>query len=174
MGLVSIVWAEEAPLKLPETAEEIEEFFLKAKPQTDFEINHSVGKRKSLSRIVDDDEVVAKLPRVGALVHFDFGSARIKQDSYSLLRQFAIALRRKLKNALVIIAGHTDSKGSASYNWKLSKRRAEAVKDFLVFSHGIDPERLFVKAYGENKPLAGNDTDSGRALNRRVEFTCLW
>jgi outer membrane protein OmpA-like peptidoglycan-associated protein len=73
----------------------------------------------------------------------------------------------------VEIQGHTDSKGSDSYNLSLSDRRAASVVAYLVQNLGIDPSRLTSKGYGEGMPIATNDTDAGRALNRRVEFNIL-
>jgi outer membrane protein OmpA-like peptidoglycan-associated protein len=67
------------------------------------------------------------------------------------------------------LEGHTDSVGSDAYNLKLSKRRAEAVRDYLV-SKGIAASRLTTEGYGESKPVASNDTAEGRAQNRRVEI----
>jgi len=69
----------------------------------------------------------------------------------------------------VSIEGHTDSDGADKYNLKLSDGRAKAVSDYLV-EHGIDKGRLTAKGFGETKPLVPNDTDEGKATNRRVEF----
>jgi outer membrane protein OmpA-like peptidoglycan-associated protein len=73
----------------------------------------------------------------------------------------------------VEIQGHTDSKGSDSYNLALSDRRAAAVVAYLVTNLGVDPSRLTSRGYGEGMPIATNDTDAGRALNRRVEFAII-
>ena len=70
------------------------------------------------------------------------------------------------------ISGHTDSKGSATYNLKLSEARAKSVVDFLIRS-GIEPSRLSYKGYGFLKPIASNDTEEGRQQNRRTEFKVL-
>jgi outer membrane protein OmpA-like peptidoglycan-associated protein len=67
------------------------------------------------------------------------------------------------------VDGHTDSRGSAAYNLKLSDRRATSVKNYLV-SKGFDFTHLTSHGYGATKPIASNDTDDGRAQNRRVEF----
>ncbi|MFT2536497.1 OmpA family protein, partial [Escherichia coli] len=67
----------------------------------------------------------------------------------------------------VQIDGHTDSVGSAAYNLALSKKRAESVRAYLV-SKGIDASRLAAEGYGKTKPIASNDTEAGRAENRRV------
>ena len=72
-------------------------------------------------------------------------------------------------NFNVEIAGHTDSTGSAEYNENLSDRRANAVREYLI-EQGISAERLSAQGYGEVVPVASNETASGRAMNRRVEF----
>lgn len=130
------------------------------------------GKRyqlRGLESIVDSDIT----PKAGALVHFDFDSANIKADSYSLLDEYGKALKGGLSDAVVAVAGHTDSKGADQYNMELSEKRAAAIKDYLVGKHGITPERIVVKAYGKSKPIASNETPDGQALNRRVEFIRL-
>jgi len=102
-------------------------------------------------------------------VQFDYDSARVKPKAKEVLQLVAGALSSdpELK---VIIEGHTDARGEKRYNLKLSQRRAEAVKKALVEWFRIDPARLRTKGYGESRPLASNDTSTGRALNRRVEI----
>jgi OOP family OmpA-OmpF porin len=69
----------------------------------------------------------------------------------------------------VIVEGHTDSVGSDAYNKKLSLRRADAVRQYLV-KHGIPADRITAEGFGESSPVASNDTEDGRAQNRRVEL----
>ncbi|NJL59563.1 MAG: OmpA family protein, partial [Desulfobacteraceae bacterium] len=69
-----------------------------------------------------------------------------------------------------IIEGHTDSIGSEEYNLNLSQRRADAVKKYLTSEFQLDENRLITKPYGKTIPIASNDNEDGRALNRRVEF----
>ena len=71
--------------------------------------------------------------------------------------------------ARVEVQGHTDNKGGAQYNKKLSDRRAASVVRWLVH-HGVDKGRLLSKGYGMDQPIDSNDSDVGRANNRRVEF----
>ncbi len=71
-------------------------------------------------------------------------------------------------SARVRIAGHTDGVGDPEENQRLSEARAEAVRDYLV-SHGIDASRVEAVGYGDTQPVASNDTDEGRAQNRRIE-----
>ncbi len=105
-------------------------------------------------------------------IYFDFDKATIKPESKPALEAAAKMLNEN-PTINVEIQGHTDSKGSDSYNLALSDRRAASVVAYLVTNLGIDPSRLTSRGYGESMPIATNDTDAGRALNRRVEFKIL-
>ncbi|MFO7748689.1 MAG: OmpA family protein [Desulfobacteraceae bacterium] len=100
---------------------------------------------------------------------FDFDKSVIKPAWFSELEKVARILKRN-PGLDVILQGHTDNVGTAKYNMKLSMRRAKAVEQYLV-NHGISSARLSCEAFGFSKPVASNSTDSGRALNRRVEIT---
>ena len=102
---------------------------------------------------------------------FTTSSTTIQSHQYDILEEVAevLALNPGIR---VEIAGHTDSRGAHAYNLRLSEARAKAVRDHLV-AEGIGAERLSVKGYGPDKPIADNDTDAGRARNRRVELTVL-
>jgi outer membrane protein OmpA-like peptidoglycan-associated protein len=123
-----------------------------------------------VKRTQEEDPELDNAPKAGALIHFDFDSAQIRPESHALLDEFGKALKGGLADASFVIAGHTDSRGTNQYNMKLSEQRANAVKDYLVSNHSVDSKRLSVKAYGEGKPIASNDTQEDRQLNRRVEF----
>ena len=99
---------------------------------------------------------------------FETGSTRIDADSAAVLDNL-VAVANKCAAAKLEIGGHTDSVGSEDSNRALSKRRAEAVVGYLTEA-GIDEARLTAEGYGESKPIASNDTDEGRAQNRRIEF----
>jgi outer membrane protein OmpA-like peptidoglycan-associated protein len=101
-------------------------------------------------------------------VYFDFNKASIKSVSFALLDDVAQAMKDNPK-IKVEIQGHTDSVGDDNYNLKLSQKRAESVKAYLV-KKGIDSGRMVPKGYGENVPIADNRTTAGRDQNRRVEF----
>ncbi len=105
---------------------------------------------------------------VGGAVLFDFDKTEIRPEAYPFLDEVADILRKN-PQIKVEIQGHTDSVGPAEYNLKLSQRRAEAVRRYLI-DKGIAPERLIAKGYGESHPIAPNDTAAGRAQNRRVIF----
>jgi outer membrane protein OmpA-like peptidoglycan-associated protein len=99
---------------------------------------------------------------------FEFDSHVLKTDSYSNLDQIYREMRKD-PNAKFVINGHASVEGTAEYNMTLSVDRANAVKIYLVNS-GIPAENLTTKSFGATQPVASNDTESGRALNRRVEI----
>lgn len=118
---------------------------------------------------LDGCEVEAVISLEG--IHFDFDKATLKPEAMAVLNE-AAALLQKHERVVVEVAGHTDSKGSEDYNQGLSDRRAGAVKDYLN-SKGVKANRLTARGYGESRPVASNDTDEGRAENRRVELIVL-
>ena len=105
-------------------------------------------------------------------IYFDFNKATIKPESRPALEDAAKILKDNV-TIRVEIQGDTDSKGSDEYNLTLSDKRAWSVVNYLVQNFGIAMNRLTAKGYGEARPIATNETDSGRALNRRVEFVIL-
>jgi OmpA-OmpF porin, OOP family len=101
-------------------------------------------------------------------IRFEPGRATIDPDSAGLLdRLIETALR--CPNVNIEIAGHTDGDGDAAFNQALSEKRAQAVMDYLVKA-GLAADRFTATGYGSTQPLAGNDTDDGKAQNRRIEF----
>ena len=104
-------------------------------------------------------------------VHFDFNKSDIRPDSRPILDEAGEILKEN-PDVRISVEGHTDAIGSDEYNKQLSLRRAEAVFRYLV-NHGIPPERMEVIGYGKRRPVASNDTDSGRAQNRRVELRVM-
>jgi outer membrane protein OmpA-like peptidoglycan-associated protein len=101
-------------------------------------------------------------------VNFDFDKAVIRPEDYAKLDQNVDTLK-KWGDVDVEVAGHTCNIGTDSYNMDLSRRRAEAVRHYLI-SKGVSADRLTVKGYGESQPAASNDTLEGRVMNRRVEL----
>jgi OmpA-OmpF porin, OOP family len=101
-------------------------------------------------------------------IRFEPGRATIDPDSAGLLdRLIETALR--CPNVNIEIAGHTDGDGDAAFNQALSEKRAQAVMDYLVKA-GLAADRFTATGYGSTQPVAGNDTDDGKAQNRRIEF----
>ena len=111
---------------------------------------------------------VSEKVTMAADAHFDFDKAVLKPEGKAKLDDLVGKL--KAVNVEVIIAiGHTDSIGSNAYNKKLSLRRADAVKAYMV-SKGIEANRIYTEGKGETQPIADNKTKEGRAKNRRVEI----
>ncbi|WP_246109144.1 OmpA family protein [Seonamhaeicola algicola] len=100
---------------------------------------------------------------------FDSGLATIKPQSFGIIRQISQVLNQD-QNIKLNIIGHTDTDGSNDSNLKLSKARAEAVKNALVNVYKISENRLSTQGKGETEPVADNNTANGKAKNRRVEF----
>jgi OmpA-OmpF porin, OOP family len=114
---------------------------------------------------------VAEKVTFAADVLFDFDKAVIKPEGKSKLDD--ISNKAKGANLEVVIAiGHADSVGSDAYNQRLSVRRAESVKAYLV-SKGIEANRVYTEGKGEKQPVADNKTADGRAKNRRVEIEVI-
>ncbi|MCK5832323.1 OmpA family protein [bacterium] len=105
-------------------------------------------------------------------IFFDFNRASIKPESKPALDK-AIKIMTDNPGVRVRIEGHTDSVGSDSYNQKLSQKRADSVKVYLVKSGDIDAARIISMGRGELEPIASNENDEGRSLNRRIEFVIL-
>ena len=101
-------------------------------------------------------------------VEFDFDKSTIKKGYYQDIDNLAQVMK-DYPDLNVVIEGHTDSVGSNAYNKKLSQRRAESVKKYMVEKGGIDANRLKAQGFGEEKPIASNKTKEGRQQNRRVE-----
>jgi outer membrane protein OmpA-like peptidoglycan-associated protein len=102
-------------------------------------------------------------------IHFDTDKADVKPDSRPTIDQIG-QLMTRLPNLKLVIVGHTDNQGSLEYNMDLSTRRAKAVEAALIESYGIAPSRLSAWGAGYLAPVASNQTEEGRAKNRRVEL----
>lgn len=129
------------------------------------------GQSRSLS--LDDRqqmaEIAAKRPKVDVEINFDFNSAELTPRAEPQLNNLGKALTStELQGAVVMLGGHTDAKGTDDYNQKLSERRAETVKRFLVDSYKISPDLLVTSGYG--KDGLKNSADPYAAENRRVEI----
>lgn len=145
------------------TAEELIEFYAPKEPKTR-QVTRGIGGtatghiavRKQFQNIM-----------------FDFDSHSIKESSYIQINEIGKALRTimgNFPNYTFTVEGHTDNTGSESYNRRLSAMRADSVKRYLVKQYGVDESRIKVAGYGEERPLASNDTEYGRRQNRRVEI----
>lgn len=102
-------------------------------------------------------------------VNFEFGKAELDELSRATLDQFGSTLKNYPAYS-VLIEGHTDYIGPETSNQALGEKRAEVVREYLVMQWGVQPERLMTMSFGEESPMASNETDDGRAQNRRAEI----
>jgi len=128
---------------------------------------------KDLNATMSDTEI--RIAMAGDVL-FDFDKWNIRQDAEAQLKK-VIKIIAASKSTEIAISGHTDSKGSAEYNLKLSRQRAQAVKDWIVKNSSISEPSVRISGYGETRPAApnskedGSDNLEGRQKNRRVEFS---
>jgi outer membrane protein OmpA-like peptidoglycan-associated protein len=116
--------------------------------------------------------VVVKRDRIEITdkVYFQYDSDRILPRSYELLDNVARAIVQHPEIPRILIEGHSDGDGKEEYNLALSDRRARSVMRYLTERGGVASERLSAQGFGESRPIADNDTEEGKATNRRVEF----
>ncbi|NRA94468.1 MAG: OmpA family protein, partial [Psychroserpens sp.] len=117
------------------------------------------------------EEVVKSLNTYARDILFDTGKDTFKDQTDEVL-QAMVTIFKEYPNSKFSIEGHTDSVGAASSNQKLSERRANAVRDYLI-ANGIAADRLTAAGFGEDKPIDSNKTRAGRANNRRVEVNLV-
>lgn len=118
--------------------------------------------------VVEETMVTEEVEWVGIEpVHFDFDKYSIRQDAVPILRGAATGLDET--GLRVVIAGHTDNRGSEEYNLALGERRAAAVRRYLA-NLGVAMGQMTIVSYGELRPVAQGNTEAAWALNRRAEF----
>lgn len=113
----------------------------------------------------DGDNIILNMP---GNITFDTNQSMVKESFKPVLDSVAEVLK-EYKSTMIQVGGHTDSTGSDQYNLMLSQNRAQAVANVLI-GFGVEPVRTDVVGFGETSPIASNDTESGRAQNRRVEL----
>ena len=127
--------------------------------------------------VLPEPETLADQPmEVGQVIrldriYFEFDKWNLLSASFEELDEL-FNLLEKYPSMKIAIHGHTDSRGSNSYNFTLSDNRTESVYDYLL-NKGIERDRIQYEGFGESKPIATNDSDDGRQMNRRVEFVVL-
>jgi len=127
------------------------------------ELTISVGDAGDIAAALKKD---CHVPLYG--ITFDFNKTTLRPDSEGTLQRILAFLQRETALA-VEVQGHTDNIGGDDYNLKLSQGRADSVKAWLV-QHGVTATRIATRGYGRQQPIADNDSDEGRAKNRRVEL----
>lgn len=136
-----------------------------------------------LSSEINADEVSVGFDERGLVVRvldlalFDSGKAQLREDAGPMLSQVARIITGELADQPLSIEGHTDNvpitRSSWKDNWELSLARARAVLTALVNDYGVQPDRVSAAGYGEYRPIASNETETGRQQNRRVEIVVL-
>ncbi|MDX1455919.1 MAG: OmpA family protein [Gammaproteobacteria bacterium] len=114
----------------------------------------------------DGENIILNMP---GNVTFDTDSTNVSESFKEVLESVSLVLE-EYEKTLIVVAGHTDSTGSADYNQRLSENRALAVTQVLS-DYGVADARFVIIGYGEERPIASNETVGGRAENRRVELT---
>lgn len=101
-------------------------------------------------------------------VRFPVGKSTVMPEAYPLLGKVQMAIR-SFRDPSVVIEGHTDSTGPENFNEILSQKRADSVREYLLANHILPPEKISAVGFGSARPLASNETDAGRAINRRID-----
>lgn len=114
-------------------------------------------------------EVQAAAQNVRGIVHFAFDSSAIDAEAANVLNE-QVAFLKNYPDAVVLVAGHTDERGSREYNHALGERRAQAVKNYLA-SQGVADARVETISYGEDRPVATGTDEASHAENRRAELS---
>ncbi len=158
-------------------------FFVCAKPEIESAYTIVQQAKAPANAVETQLQPKANTPKVAALncqkefdellanemILFQTDTAVIEADSAVLLQALSFAAE-KCPDAYITVSGHTDNLGDDQYNQKLSEKRARAVAYYLMTMR-IDENRLLAVGYGETQPIGDNDTEDGRKLNRRIEFT---
>jgi outer membrane protein OmpA-like peptidoglycan-associated protein len=139
-------------------------------------VGHMMDKQEQEMRQALADSEAASIRREGNLlaitlrgdVTFDHDSAIVRPGLYTEIDRIANVMLQ-YPDTVIRVEGHTDSTGTEEYNMDLSARRADSVKNLIV-QKGVAPVRLETMAFGESSPVATNDTEAGRQMNRRVEI----
>jgi OOP family OmpA-OmpF porin len=110
---------------------------------------------------------VEEVARVELMVNFDFDRSEVKPEYFSEIEEVSDFMAQ-YPDVVIELEGHTDSRGTEQYNLGLSDRRAAAVRQVMIDRFNVQASRISSRGFGESQPVASNDTDTGRAQNRRV------
>ena len=123
---------------------------------------------RGLHLLTSQPAATAQMPAIGLDIKFKLNSAELTEDAKAQVKQLAEAMQsEQLSKYHFLVEGHTDSSGRADYNMALSKRRAQAVKDYLVTAYGVPRNRLEAIGRGQTMPI--NASDPANPANRRVQ-----
>jgi OOP family OmpA-OmpF porin len=113
-------------------------------------------------------EIIERLQEIGKIIYFATNDSELNESNHQILDEVFNTLQN-YSSYKVVVEGHTDSSGPASFNQELSEKRANSVMRYLI-DKGFAPSRISSKGYGETRPAVSNETADGRRENRRVEF----
>ena len=138
-------------------------------------INFNYG--KSNWRVKEDEEeipeeILEKTEEAANNIFFELASWDIKEESFDDLDTI-VSILLAYPTINLLVEGHTDNAGTAELNMIISKKRANAVRDYII-SHGVSESRVFAEGYGQTQPIADNSTEKGRAINRRVRMKLFY
>lgn len=131
---------------------------------------HAAEESKAFAPVTKADETKEALASKAVTINFATGSATLGENAKYIIDRDFVSIAKAFGNSRVRIEGNTDSTGSRATNVTLSRRRAQAVADYLMSEHNMSRNRLIVVGNGPDKAIASNDTEAGRAKNRRTDF----
>jgi outer membrane protein OmpA-like peptidoglycan-associated protein len=160
---------EERLSKYTDTEKELQQMIALKKSQEKKVQNINKSFTKDEGQVfLDGDKVILRLYGLT----FPTGKSEIKPEYFALLKKVQDGIR-EFENCDVIIEGHTDSRGGAELNQTLSDERANAVQAYIVSNMSFPPDRIKSVGFGESKPVANNETEAGRAKNRRIDVVII-
>jgi len=133
---------------------------------------HVAEKGKQYAKATKADETKEALATKELSINFPSGAFQLDENAKYIIDKEFVEIA-KVFNSRIRIEGNTDNTGNAASNQRLSEKRARAVADYLIQTHGMSPNRFIVIGNGQNQPVADNNTDAGRAKNRRTDFELL-
>jgi len=134
---------------------------------------HDAEKNTTFTAATDDLKKTEAISTKGAPISFRSGEYELDENAKYIVDNEFVDLAKMFGNSRIRIEGNTDNKGNATANRDLSQKRAKAVADYLVKEHGFDPNRFIIVGNGPDKPVSDNNTEDGRARNRRTDFEIL-
>lgn len=134
---------------------------------------HEAEKTATFAEATEEVAQSKAISRKGAPISFRPGEYSLDNNAKYIIDHEFLDLAKSFANSRIRIEGNTDNKGAYDYNKDLSYKRAKSVVDYLVNEHGFDPNRFIIIGNGPDEPIDSNDTDEGRAKNRRTDFEIL-
>ena len=126
--------------------------------------------QKTFTAVKESDKTKAAIATKQVSINFRTGEYQLDENSKYIIDDKFVEIAKAFSNSRIRIEGNTDNTGSVAGNRRLSEKRAQAVADYLIDTYGMPRNRFIVVGNGPDKPVASNDTESGRAKNRRTDF----